>query len=78
MRTCEVCGKEIHAGMTNGEDMCVCEDCFEQYMDEMYGKHQWMEVNDDGCDGYYIVSMFSVVGGYMGTGIYYTEWEEDE
>ena len=39
-----------------------------------------MEKGDDEEDefgGYYLCSS-SAVGGYMGTGIYYTEYEENE
>lgn len=78
-RTCEVCGEEHYDGMTNDDgDLWVCEDCFERYMDETYGKHKWMEIADDGSGGYYIYSMPSVIGGYFGTGIYYTtrDWED--
>lgn len=79
MRICEVCGRPVKSGMTNdGGDFYVHEECFEKYMDETYGKHKWMEINDDGYGGYYICSDDSVTGGYVGTGIYYTEWEDDE
>lgn len=78
-RICSVCGKPVTAGMTNADgDFYVHEECFEKYMDEAYGKHQWMEINDDGEGGYYIYSDESILGGYCGTGIFYTEWEEDE
>lgn len=76
---CDVCGRETHDGMTNDSgDFHVCEKCFPKFMDDEYGEHCWMGVNDDGCDGYYIVRDDGVVGGYVGTGIYYTtfEWED--
>lgn len=75
-RKCAVCGEQVNAGMTDG-DYYIHEECFEQYMDDLYGKHNWMQVNDDGCDGYYIVREDNVVGGVIGTGLYYTEWEEE-
>lgn len=72
-RQCQCCGEEKYDGMTTDDgDIWVCEDCFEKYMDETYGKHQWMSVPDDGCGGYYMVSD---VYGAEGTGIYYTTWE---
>ena len=57
---------------------CSDGDCFEKYMDETYGKHKWMEINDDGENGYYIYADDTVVGGYRGTGIFYTEWTDDD
>lgn len=78
MRTCEKCGQEITQGFTTDEgDFYCCEECFEEYMDSTYGKHRWMEINDDGCGGYYISTDDSYVGGYYGTGIYWTEWEDE-
>lgn len=81
-RPCEICLKQVNAGMTN--DCCdfyVHEGkCFEKYMDNTYGKHKWMALGngeEDGYGGYYI-HMADVVGGFEGTGIYYTEWEEEE
>ncbi len=82
MRICEICGKKVTDGMTNDcGDFYVHEGkCFEKYMDKVYGKHKWMELGggeEDGEGGYYIYSE-DCAGGYMGTGIYYTEWEEDD
>ena len=82
MRRCDICGKPIVEGMTNDcGDIYVCEgECFEKYMDRQYGKHGWMSLGngaEDGCGGYYIASA-DVTGGYQGTGIYYTTWEEDD
>lgn len=77
-RICEVCGQPVHAGMTNQDgDFCVHEECFEKFMDELYGKRRWMEVNDDCQGGYYIASDDTVAGGHFGTGIYYTDWEDE-
>lgn len=77
IRKCTVCGKPIRDGMTNdGGDFYIHEECFEKYMDETYGKHKWMEINDDGAGGYYIYSNENVVGGYDATGAYYTDWSE--
>lgn len=78
-KPCDICGRETPDGMTDDYgEIHVCEKCFEKYMDDTYGKHCWMTVNDDGCGGYYIVKDDTVVGGYIGTGIYYTtfEWED--
>lgn len=79
MRTCERCGKPMSAGFTTDcADTYVCEECFEDFMDDTYGKHKWMEVADDFCGGYYMASDDSIAGGIYGTGIYWTEWEESE
>ena len=80
MRYCDVCGMPMVAGMTNGCDLYVHEGkCFNKYMNRTYGKHRWMQLGGgetDGYDGYYIHTA-DVVGGFLGTGIYYTEWEEE-
>ena len=80
MRICQTCGKKVTEGMT---DECYYwheGKCFESWMDKTYGKHRWMALGngeEDGCGGYYIYAE-DVPGGYMGTGIYYTEWEEED
>ena len=81
-RPCAICCKQVNAGMTNNAyDFYVHEGkCFEKHMDETYGKHKWMALGngeEDGYGGYYIYSA-DVAGGYDGTGIFYTEWDEDE
>jgi hypothetical protein len=54
--------------------------CFTKYMNKTYGKHKWMALGNSEQDeygGYYIYTS-DVVGGFEGTGIYYTEYEPDE
>lgn len=76
-RICEVCGKPVIAGMTNDSGDFYChKECFEKYMDDTYGKHRWMQINDDYNGGYYLASDDNLAGGFYGTGIYYTEWYE--
>lgn len=81
MKICEVCGKPITFGCMTNEcgDFYIHEGrCFEKYMDKEYGKGKWMGLGngeEDGCGGYYITTA-DVVGGYEGTGIFYTEWED--
>jgi len=80
-RQCEMCGKKMTAGMTNGIDFyCHEGKCFRKYMNKMYGKYRWMALDDpiDGYGGYYIHAESGVVGGFIGTGIYYTEWEDED
>ena len=77
---CDICGKKIHDGMTNdGGDFHVHEGkCFRKYMNKLYGKHKWMVLGGDATDeygGYYIVSA-EVPGGYEGTGIFYTTFDD--
>lgn len=78
---CDVCGKPITCGMTTDDgDFHVCESCFPAFMDRKYGEHKWMSLGngaDDGCGGYYIVSDDNEEEGFSGTGIYYTEFEQD-
>ena len=80
MRTCCVCGKKVTKGMTNEcGDFYVHEECFEKYMDKEFGKHNWMRLGgneEDEFGGYYVVSA-DVPGGLQGTGIFYTEWEDE-
>lgn len=65
----------MREGMTDLLDFYCCEDCFESYMDELYGKGNWRMVEDDLCDGYY-ETFYN--GEWAGTGIFYTEWEDDD
>ena len=79
IRICRTCGKPMIEGMTDLEEFYTHEgECFEKAMDEAFGKHEWMSINDDGCGGYYIYSDETVVGGYLGTGIFYTYWWDDD
>ena len=77
-RICPICGRPVNAGMTDADNTFYChEECFEAYMDGAYGRNRWMALGNDEQDefgGYYIAAA-DVVGGYEGTGIYYTEWE---
>lgn len=82
MRVCTICGKPITSGMTNETgDFYIHEGkCFNKYMNNVYGKHRWMELGNGDQDefgGYYVVTT-EVVGGIQGTGIFYTEWEDDD
>ena len=80
-RICPICGKLVNAGMTDEIGTFYChEECFDEYMDRTYGKRGWMRLGngeEDEFGGYYIASA-DVVGGVQGTGIFYTEWEEDD
>ncbi len=81
MRQCKKCHAKIVSGFTNGfGDFYVCDNCFQDFMDERYGKRMWMAVDDDGSGGYYLASAthHGSVGKPYGTGIYWTEWEEDD
>ena len=72
---CIRCGKEITNGYVDEiEKIYICDECFEKYMNETYGKHMWMYVNDDGYGGHYLVSDDTMINGYLGVGIYRAEW----
>ena len=78
MRICDRCGSEMADGFLDG-DTHICEDCFEDYMDESFGKGKWMALGNgemDEYDGYYIHTA-DVVGGFEGTGIFWTEWYDE-
>jgi len=60
-------------GYTNMEgDIHVCNSCFSEYMNKRYGKDNWRQTENDGCEGFYQV--FDTDKWY-GTGIFWTEWE---
>jgi len=81
MRICATCGKPIEFECMTDDDGSFYtheEKCFEEYMDKTYGKHRWMSLGggyEDEYGGYYIHTA-DVVGGYEGTGIYYTEFDD--
>lgn len=81
-RTCLICGKKVNAGMTDEDwSFFVHSDCFPTYMDRQFGEHRWMGLGGnahDEFDGFYIVAADDREEGYCGTGIYYTEWDDDE
>lgn len=73
IRFCDRCGKPFDVGYTSEEtSMYCCEECFDDYMDETYGKDKWKEVDDDFCNGYYMY--LDDTNNWDGTGIYWTEW----
>ena len=85
MTFCDVCGKPVLRGMTTDDgDFHVHENCFEKYMNNEYGKDKWKAIDkfpdydysgDDGYGGYYVY--LDENNEWIGTGIYYTEWEDD-
>jgi len=85
MTFCDVCGKPVLRGMTTDDgDFHVHENCFEKYMNNEYGKGKWKAIDkfpdydysgDDGYGGYYVY--LDEDNEWIGTGIYYTEWEDD-
>lgn len=79
-RPCVICGKNTTetGGMTDGYMYCCEGKCFHKYMNKTYGKHKWMSLGNNEEDGYggYYIHTSDVVGGYEGTGIYWTQWEE--
>lgn len=81
-RPCAICGKQVNAGMTdNAGSFYVHEDCFEEFMNNTFGIHGWMMLGGEATDdfgGYYLVTDWDEKSGFRGTGIYYTEWEEDD
>lgn len=79
-RECVVCKKPVLKGMTDGDFYCHDGGCFEEYMDSQFGKYRWMALGgdvEDAFGGYYIVADDYNGQGYRGTGIYYTEWDDE-
>ncbi len=85
MTFCNVCSKPVFRGMTTYDgDFYTHENCFENYMNDKYGKGKWKAIDDfpdydysgdDGYGGYYVY--LDEENEWIGTGIYYTEWEDD-
>ena len=71
-RICNKCGKPCEEIMMNEDGFYSCEECFEDYMDELYGAGNWLRVNDDGNNGYYIVRESDDI--WYGSGIFYTDF----
>jgi hypothetical protein len=70
-RICNRCGKPCEEIMMDEDGFYSCEECFEDYMDEIYGARNWLQVNDDGNNGYYIFKDNNI---WSGTGIFYTDF----
>lgn len=73
IRFCEECGKPFDAGFIAGDgDWYCCEDCFDNAMDETYGKSKWKPTEYEGEYGGY----YEYLDGdeWVDTGIYYTDW----
>lgn len=82
-RKCAICGQPVYSGMTNADgDFYAHEgDCFVQYMNQTYGECQWMPLGGGVTDeegGYYIATDNESPNGFSGTGVYWTEWDEEE
>lgn len=71
---CRTCGKPFNMGYTvdSGWWLC-CEDCFEETMNNDYGKEKWRGTNKEGESGGYY-EYLDEDGNWEDTGIFYTEW----
>ena len=76
-RICACCKKEVgNAGYTDHEgSLYLHEECLVKYLNKTYQPLHWMITNDDGAGGYF---MASDDDHNFGTGIFYTEWEDDD
>lgn len=74
IRFCEECGKPYDAGyMADGGDWYCCEDCFEEAMDNTYGKGKWRGSKEEGkYGGWY--EYLNDDGEWEDTSVFYTEW----
>lgn len=80
MTFCNYCGKPVIFGMTDDYygGCHVHEECFDNYMNKTYGKGKWKPTEDgeeDEYGGYYL--FLNDKNEWVGTGIYYTEWEDE-
>lgn len=74
VRFCGYCGGIMQEGMTDEWDLYSHEECFEEYMNELFGKGKWrvqMSGEPNEFDGFYEEL---VDGEWEPLGIYYTEW----
>lgn len=76
-RICMVCGKPMVDGMTDCHEFYAHESCFEKAMDETF-PDGWRESDGMGRLGGYYESFHPLDGTWRDTGIFYTEWEEEE
>ena len=79
MKICDQCGKTITFGCMTDDygNRYVHEECFDSYMDKIYGKGKW-HVDPNGPDGgpYYCIEY--APNKWEGIGIYYTEYERED
>lgn len=78
MAKCMNCGEPIlGVVMTNFDDFCTHEECFETEMNNRYGKGNWRCTDDDGADGFYEYYDENDDTWY-GTGIFCTQLEGED
>ncbi len=74
IRFCDVCGIPYDMGFIacDGDWYC-CQSCFNESMDDAYGKDGWRESEDEGeYGGFY--EFLNDNEEWEDTGIFYTEW----
>ena len=73
IRFCEECGKPFDAGFIAGDgDWYCCEECFDDAMDQTYGKGQWRPSEYEGEWGGWYEHLKG--NKWEDTAIFYTEW----
>lgn len=76
VRRCKLCGKLVHDGMMNEEGFYAHEDCFKVLMDRDYGPGNWRGSKEElEYGGFYAVKEGD---SWMDTGIFYTDFEDDD
>ena len=82
MRTCMACGEPMGCGMTDegngmGGNFHAHEgECFDKAWADAFGPLRTCCEDGDGCGGYYM-AYDAREGAWYGTGVYYTEWEDE-
>lgn len=75
IRFCSECGKPYDAGYIAGDgEWYCCEDCFEDAMNNDYGKGKWRPSEQEGRYGGWYEYLERIDDEWYDTGIFYTEW----
>lgn len=78
MAKCMYCGEEIKHGFhTNLDDFLSCPDCYISALNTKYGKGNYQFVDDDGADGFVLITPDNGLEPY-GSGIFYSELQGDD
>lgn len=74
IRFCEICGKPYDKGFMAGDgEWYCCEECFEDTMNEDYGKGKWRPSEEEGkYGGWY--EYLNEENEWEDTAVFYTEW----
>lgn len=72
IRFCNCCGCPMCECFMDCCDFYCCSDCFEEYMDEVYGANRWTSTEDEGESGGFY-EYVDADGDWLDSGIFWTE-----